>query len=48
MFLKNKNIIFKIRRSKVTDYEALKQETFYLLVFKFFEQLKFRAKLSLA
>ena len=31
MFLKNKNIIFKIRRSKVTDYAALntdKQETF--------------------
>ena len=24
MFLKNKNIIFKIRRSKVTDYAALK------------------------
>ena len=26
MFLKNKNIIFKIRRSKVTDYAALKSE----------------------
>ena len=26
MFLKNKNIIFKIRRSKVTDYAALKTE----------------------
>ena len=25
MFLKNRNIIFKIRRSKVTDYAALKQ-----------------------
>ena len=25
MFLKNKNIIFKIRRSKVTDYAALRQ-----------------------
>ena len=24
MFLKNKNIIFKIKRSKVTDYAALK------------------------
>ena len=24
MFLKNKNIVFKIRRSKVTDYAALK------------------------
>ena len=24
MFLKNENIIFKIRRSKVTDYAALK------------------------
>ena len=26
-FLKNKNIIFKIRRSKVTDYAALKIKT---------------------
>ena len=26
MFLKNKNIIFKIRRSKVTDYAALRTE----------------------
>ena len=25
MFLKNKNIIFKIRRSKVTDYAALRR-----------------------
>ena len=25
-FLKNKNIIFKIRRSKVTDYAALNQK----------------------
>ena len=25
VFLKNKNIIFKIRRSKVTDYAALKE-----------------------
>ena len=29
MFLKNKNIIFKIRRSKVTDYAAL-TELFHL------------------
>ena len=28
MFLKNKNIIFKIRRSKVTDYAALKHTSF--------------------
>ena len=27
MFLKNKNIIFKIRRPKVTDYAALKFKT---------------------
>ena len=27
MFLKNKNIVFKIRRSKVTDYAALKENT---------------------
>ena len=26
MFLKNKSIIFKIRRSKVTDYAALRKE----------------------
>ena len=26
-FLKNKNIIFKIRRSKVTDYAALSRYT---------------------
>ena len=37
MFLKNKNIIFKIRRSKVTDYAALKTKTlkiYVLLAFK--------------
>ena len=28
MFLKNKNIIFKIRRSKVTDYAALNESIF--------------------
>ena len=28
MFLKNKNIIFKIKRSKVTDYAALRQTSF--------------------
>ena len=28
MFLKNKNIIFKIRRSKVTDYAALRDKFF--------------------
>ena len=28
MFLKNKNIIFKIKRSKVTDYAALIIHTF--------------------
>ena len=27
VFLKNKNIIFKIRRSKVTDYAALKVDS---------------------
>ena len=32
MFLKNKNIIFKIRRSKVTDYAALKViQLFFIL-----------------
>ena len=28
VFLKNKNIIFKIRRSKVTDYAALNKARF--------------------
>ena len=28
-FLKNKNIIFKIRRSKVTDYAALSFSKFF-------------------
>ena len=31
VFLKNKNIIFKIRRSKVTDYAALNSETIPVL-----------------
>ena len=30
MFLKNKNIIFKIRRSKVTDYAALSKTIIFL------------------
>ena len=30
MFLKNKNIIFKMRRSKVTDYAALNCSRTYL------------------
>ena len=32
MFLKNKNIIFKIRRSKVTDYAALMISVFKLIL----------------
>ena len=32
MFLKNKNIIFKIRRSKVTDYAALIATSYKLFV----------------
>ena len=31
VFLKNNNIIFKIRRSKVTDYAALSCYTYFLL-----------------
>ena len=31
MFLKNKNIIFEIRRSKVTDYAALRTEQYWPL-----------------
>ena len=34
MFLKNKNIIFKIRRSKVTDYAALSCLLPYILILK--------------
>ena len=33
VFLKNKNIIFKIRRSKVTDYAALRQVLLYLIIY---------------
>ena len=33
MFLKNKNIIFKIRRSKVTDYAALMCSTVACVIF---------------
>ena len=33
MFLKNKNIIFKIRRSKVTDYAALMNDRRYILTY---------------
>ena len=33
MFLKNKNIIFKIRRSKVTDYAALTRACNIAIVF---------------
>ena len=36
MFLKNKNIIFKIRRSKVTDYAALRQTMSAKFSFKIF------------
>ena len=32
VFLKNKNIIFKIRRSKVTDYAALNKQTVKILM----------------
>ena len=33
MFLKSKNIIFKIRRSKVTDYAALNGKISEKLIF---------------
>ena len=32
MFLKNKNIIFKSRRSKVTDYAALTRKTYNKMI----------------
>ena len=35
MFLKNKNIIFKIRRSKVTDYAALSEGQKYAFGYMF-------------
>ena len=34
MFLKNKNIIFKTRRSKVTDYAALNKSDQSLSIFQ--------------
>ena len=34
MFLKNKNIVFKIRRSKVTDNTALRQVLLFTVYFK--------------
>ena len=37
MFLKNKNIIFKMRRSKVTDYAALRVKLAPLYMFKPFQ-----------
>ena len=40
MFLKNKNIIFKIRRSKVTDYAALS-------IFRTHAQKKYRKVLEM-
>ena len=58
MFLKNKNIIFKIRRSKVTDYAALSlSDVVYIMlinvkmptivgIFNIYEQDEFCAKLS--
>ena len=44
MFLKNKNIIFKIRRSKVTDYAALTRyyTDFYLFFFNLAAILEIR------
>ena len=41
MFLKNKNIIFKIRRSKVTDYAALNIMFKLLLESKYLTELFF-------
>ena len=32
MFLKNKNIIFKIRRSKVTEYAALREGSCFVMI----------------
>ena len=51
MFLKNKNIIFKIRRSKVTDYAALSHAdvVFIILInvkMPTIEQDKFLTQLS--
>ena len=41
MFLKNKNIIFKIRRSKVTDYAALTKRLVKPRVLKSFRMNSF-------
>ena len=48
MFLKNKNIIFKIRRSKVTDYAALSHLLVYsLIVFKYMNLIIRKEKIHL-
>ena len=50
MFLKNKNIIFKIRRSKVTDYAALRSlqisKTRLAMAMIYYKQLKKWTKLN--
>ena len=38
MFLKNKNIIFKIRRSKVTDYAALRDQSIMIFSLKLLDK----------
>ena len=35
MFLKNRNVVSKIKRSKVTDYAALKREGFFYIRHKY-------------
>ena len=57
-FLKNKNIIFKISRSKVTDYAALKNQRAFFFVknycgliilhFKYFQPRRIRMGVALS
>ena len=51
MFLKNKNIIFKIRRSKVTDYAALSYllpdtDKLFLLYYALYRGLSVKCRLK--
>ena len=44
MFLKNKNIIFKIRRSKVTEYAALTNDyIFFIIVIAYLIKIELEA-----
>ena len=47
VFLKNKNIIFKIRRPKVTDYAALRESVYCAYYFSYYISHMINKKFSL-